>query len=293
MPFVSTALTAAESAAFANDKPLLLTPNRWLPSHTAQWRTAASFVSGSDGSDAAWPLARACDDFTHKLSRPSSALTSWNILFDFGAAGIEFDTVAILNHSLATATSSIGVSVSDVNNFTPATLLFLENSVSGRRFVRHLATRYSGVRYVRVLLTTGSPIQPTVGEIIFGKRVQFNWRPDAPYDDQELLTATVRRLTSIGGVTRTVRLSPIGQRRISALNLLDTESSQADALAWWKEHGGARPFLWSDNPLTAPHRACLMHQESPEISRPYTDALNREWLIEATEQGPHYAALEP
>lgn len=291
MALSTSSFTTAEAAALAKDKPMLVGPNRLTSAHTVQWRTSGLWSSGSDGTDTAGPVSRTYDDHSHLLSFPTSSSVLY-LLFDFGASGISFDTIAILNHNLPTGATITSV-ISDATNFaSPTTVISMSGTVvAGRRVVVPLASRYASVRYARILFS--SAVLPTVGEVVFGSRVQLDWRPDVPYDDQDLLTPSVRRTTTVGGIMHTTRLGPIGQRRIRARNLVDSPTVAANLLTMWKEHGGARPFLWIDNPSTAPHRANWVMLDDAAISRPYNDALNRDWSFDASEVGPHYTSLEP
>lgn len=294
MALTTPAFSAAEAAALAKDKPFYTGSNRFASSHTTAWKTGstATWAAGSDVTESGYPGTRMCDDLSNLRGRPNTSNANFCLLFDFGAAGIDFDVVALLNHNLPAAATVSGV-VSDANTFSPNQSIGVATVTAGRRVVIPQATRFVGVRYLRLLLQLGSSMKPEIGEVFIGGRVQLNWRPDVPYDDQELASQGVLKTTTPGGITRVVNLGPKGQRRLRAQNLLNAAAVQANVLASWKEHGGARPFLWVDNPLTAPYRAAWVHQDDPSIYRPGIDAMKRQWNLEAHEQGPHYVALEP
>jgi hypothetical protein len=293
MAYSTAAFTTAEAAALANDKPMLVTPNRFVAGHLAEWRTSGAWASGSDSVESGYPVSRMRDDFTHQRSRPTAAFTDSYLVFDFGAAGIEFDTIAILNHNIPAA-STVLLGVSDATNFSPVLVAATTSAtVLGRRIVFPLSARYSAVRYARIRIVPAASTKVEIGEVIFGKRVQLDWAPDVSYDPQALLSPGARETRTITGISHTTNLGPKSQRRIRAMNSGIDATVYANLLAWWKEHGGTRPFLWIENPNTAPHRANLVKLDEPSFEAPYVDGPIREWMLEATEVGPHFTALEP
>ncbi len=294
MAFALEALTAQETASFNADKPMLVSPNRLLPTHTSKWSLTPA---ATDDTDPDKPSSRLCDDFTHLKS---SHLTTGDlsfISFDFGATGITFDTVALFNlTSNATNPSAFGIEISDVSDFSSFTALYgvLETTVVSRH-IAILSQRATSARYVRIVFGRfgDTPMIRSVGEVIFGQRCQLDWRPVVPWDDQSLASPIVRSTRTITGIKRTVSLGPTGQRRIRASLGVDNATTQANLRDWWKDGvDEGRPFLWIDNPSTAPNRGVLMHQNEAAFNFPYVEALNREFVLDAEEQGPNFIASE-
>lgn len=291
---------ATDIALRAADKPILLGRN-WQRESTAvdpEWSSAGSWA-GADATDATAPTVRVYDEFDHLRSQPNANQATWYLLFDFGAAVGVIDSVAILNHNLATASATVTVELADDSAFssnlksceaqTPTTdkrmvFLDLDDTAGGGQL------RYSSVQYARLKLT-GLGAIPKIGEVIWSRRRQLKHKPEGSWDKSNLRSSIARFESSTGIMTDHVFAK--GRRRVSA-QFSPHETAYINDLVTFFEDDieyGTKPFLLIDDPGSTPTDANWLKYETPEQVSPLIGYSQRSFPIVALEQGPNFLAL--
>lgn len=201
MAFSSTALSAAELAAKALDKPLFLGRNV-LEDYNAlpEWKGGGSgtWTSGSDITYGSAYTSYLFDGRGTVRSYPGlGSYTGFTIIFDLVAGTDDdhtFDTIAIWNHNLhlLTPTSpTVTFQVSDASDFTTnLTTLATWTVTTGDRLVAYLTSRYSSVRYARLVIASSAgaftTTAPAIGEIHVARRRQMGAYPDLPWTAKKI-----------------------------------------------------------------------------------------------------------
>jgi hypothetical protein len=300
MAYSSAALSANVLAAMAADKPLILGTNvlRDMAAADLQWRTTGSFSSGSSGTDTSYPTRRLYDGYVSLATRPSSAQNTWYLLMQWSSA-VAFDSICIIGHNFGAMT--VTLQVADDAAFTSNLVTLATWTLAGATLKRQTsfalthaggsALKYSAVSYAR-LKFDGTSLRPEIAEILLGERRQLLHNPAEPWapDDYHSEVSDVRTLG--GQMTRYMWYR--GQRRISAeLSTYDTASATDLVTLYTTDLAyGTKPFLWVDQPTTAPQKAFLMMLDDPDQSIPYDGPCERNWQIEATEQGDRFVSEE-
>lgn len=298
MAYSKAQLSAGDAALLAADKPILCGPNAGaVTGVTAWWNNVKSFAAGSDQSATSQPARYAVDEYNHVLTYPNAAGTTWYLLFDFGAAGIEFDTILLVKHNVNGVTYS--VEVADNNAFTTNLEALVNGAVIGTSKRYPSLTlfggngyRYSTVRYVAITFASGGAITPQVGEVWFLRRRQLKFRPSLPYDDRFGQTRRDESET-YGGIIQTVaRGQP--QRRMLDAQWSTYETAYIDDLHAWiyAVEGGNRPFVWFERPTTDPNEAYVFKSSDDLWQLPLLGPLERRASLRAKEQGPYFYRRE-
>ena len=309
MAWSSTALTAESLSRFAADKPIIGV-NSLIAGYTANsgvWSKGTSgTISSTQEEDADGPVEYIFDGATHLQTYPDETnTTGWTLAIR--TSPIEFDFIAIMNTNLATHSfGNMTVQISDEPTFAvndaesgvPATTISSVGEADGRKVDFTLfhtgsaARRYSDVEYIRFTWASPSPAQiPKIGEIILGRRYQLKRQPDRPFDNHALSGDIVRSTSASGVITSTER--SFGAFSLNGNWPIEDTSDQADIIAFHKAtRGGARPFVWCQNPSTAPNSFHYMYLDDPSLAFPQTGPYVRPLSLAATEQGPHYLAEE-
>jgi hypothetical protein len=300
----SAALSADETAWAAADKPLVLGENLARSAQSINWRDTLTVVTSNN--DASYPTSRVHDGYTDLMSRPGSAGATWRyVVFDFGAGGVEFDAVMVMNYedrSGGGSTITVEIADDDVWTVNPATIASYAlplGDEAGRVVLIDLQhaggvpLRYSGVRYAAIGMRDTGGINPQMGEIIFARRRQLKTNPFGAWDPGHLRTRAVVT-TSPSGI-KTVHVRSKGERILRATMRPHETDRIDDLLALWEADTdyGTYPFVWIDQPTTAPERAALMRWDMLERTSMYLGPYQREIPIQASEQGPHYVELDP
>lgn len=305
MAYGSTEWPAAKIALHNADKVAVLGENhvRSLTSSTLQWRTGtATWAAGSDGTAAQGPVDYLADGLLDQRSYPASSADPWTLLLDFGASGVDFDSIVIANHNFASiAGMVVTVQIADTTNFvtnlqtlaswTPGTstkrLVALELDHTGANSIRE----YTTVRYVRIVMNPTSAAVPSIGELYFGSRKQLKHNPSYPWDERARSSRWEQTTTYGGRKNRVVHFR--GMRRLEA-RLLPSETAYIDDL--WDLYKtdtlhGTNPFVWFDKPNTDPQGAPLM-MFPEDFDYPRQGPNHRELVTLAEEQGPQFVDLE-
>jgi hypothetical protein len=310
MAYTRAALPAIEQTLMSNDKPILFGHNGlYLSGNSAFWGVSDSDTTDNDDEDD-YPSARLYDGYDHLQSAPDSADTTWYLHFRFTGSAITFDSLALLNCTLTNCTS-IELSIADnsaqtSNQWTttishnatenPATNTF--NLQSSRRIVTYrlldsgTPQRITNLVYARLKFTMSSAAIPFVGEVMLGRRRQLKHAPDVPWAAFHRVIGVDRHESLSGVVTDYVRYT--NRRRIDAtLRTADTTyAADLESFYTTDTRGGRDPFLWCDNPSTAPKQSALMKLDSDTFMGPSLGPVEREWRFSANEQGPNFVGNE-
>lgn len=290
MAYGSAAISADYAAWLAQDRPLLASISNLSPS-AIEWSAAGSFA-GADATDASYPAANAYDGAPDPWTQPSSAATTWYLLWDFGAAGITFDLIALMGN--LSSLDGVTVTFEIANASTFATDLIQIGAVTpGSSSNARLididlgGNSYNTVRYFRIKMTAGGAFTPKIGELILGRRFQLQWPPNRPYSKRRLVSEVTDRESDNSRITRYKRGR--GRRVIEASVPLIT-LAQLGALTdfWDQTRQGQDPFLYIDAPSSAPEKFHLMYAPGPEpeLRVDETGPEDGTWQLRAIEQGP-------
>lgn len=308
MAWSSIALTAQELSDLAADKPLLgelralgtgiVTSAKWVAGATG------TFVD-ADITDNTALASRAYDGHSDEQTCPNTTGTGFTFLIDFGAAGIELDGFAIMNHDLfSDGCTGLTLGIADSSNFVtnPATLVSINPSSylsADRRFfikTDHLAgsgRRYTGVRYVRVGLSYGGAQKPQIGELLFARRRQLSWKAVRPYDDEQRRSESTEHEARSGKLLSYVWRR--GKRTIRHQFQVPDATEAAKFTGFWDNtYQGARRFIFIENPGTSPNDFNLVRNPTTaELALPYQGPTERAFSLEADEIGPHFLKVSP
>lgn len=307
MAYSMAAISDAELAAYQADKPALLAGSYWrlVGGGTAYWST--SQASTSDAADALGPSTYLYDAHQHLRSYTDVAATTTWIKANLSAAPITLDTVALLYCSLFDVTS-ITIYVADnaalsTNVWSTVVTHNLVENVSTNNIALQGKTRvvltnlfdsgtpqrFTSVAYLGIKIVTTSSVQPLVGELLLGNRVQLYNAPEIPWASWSY-ESDVARSTSVSGV-ETVYTHRLGARHVEAVIRSHTtaRTSALETMFGSSIRWGADPWLWIDTPWTSPHAAPWLRLDDPRMASPYLGPFEREWAISATEIGPTFA----
>jgi hypothetical protein len=308
MAYSSAQLGATDIALAAADKPLLIGLNMANPIYENSARplkwTTTGFANTGDSDDADGPGAYGCDFHTHLQTYPDSAANTWyyNVTPDTSTVGNSIraiDSFILLNHNLGTLGATVAVEIADSVDFTSNLIELVSVSPSDDTRIVELelyhtgtvARRYTNIAFARLKIT-GSSIIPKFGEVILGRRRQLKINPLDPWDPLNLVSG-IEDTVSLSGVRR--RYSAYkGQRKINAV-LSAHETVYIDDLEAFYQSDtqwGTQPFVWIDQPATAPEAAYFMHLDSAMLSAPQQGPSQRLFSMAATEQGPHFVTQE-
>ena len=269
---------------------------QWIEASTGTWASA-------DDTDEDYPFTNIIDGLTHTQSRPGTIGADMGMVFNFGSDGIEFDFMVYRNHTLdSNACTALVVQIADDSAFSTNLISLTSINVStllssDRRFsvmsLYHTgatALRYSGVQWVRIQFTFSGAVIPRIGDIQFCRRRQWKWNPNVNdgYDPDET-TGDVVRYVSGSGVKRDTVFH--AGARVLNFTWTPNATAQHTDLNDFSEDTGfmARPFVYIDQPTTAPNNAQLFSPDNPgKFAMPYVNWQARKFNISGTEQGPHF-----
>jgi hypothetical protein len=309
MAWSSAALSSDETAWAAADYPLMAIQAIPLSPTLCKWVEEAVIGANDitvwvDRTDSNYPSRRAYDGLPGYVTKPSGAVADdvWYFCFDMAAAGIEFDSVFILNHNFHTAnggspiTGGLTLEISDDNDWAAFEGPFSSSPTTGDRIgdldIHHTGSvplRYSGVRYARLKISNSGNgnIVPEIGELFLGRRYQLASPPLNPFDPDALFDEQETTQTA-GGIHHTT----VFHRRRFELNaeyLLGASARAADAKAFFQNCRTS--FVWIWEPNTDATAFQLM--KKPEfLSLPSAGWTERSWKLESTEQGPETYFLD-
>jgi hypothetical protein len=291
MAYSSAALASRETTYFAADKPLVAV-NAIVSPSTKKW-TETGTVAATDRTLAANPAARAYDGLPGLLTKPdSTAASTWYLVFDMGTTGIEFDCAFLIGHNFGTlALTTVQLQIANAADFATDLVTIGDfgapaNDDRLADYVLHSgggsALRYSTVRYVRLKLSKGGNFTPQLGELVLGRRRQFDRKPDRPFDDYGLHNEVdvTKTLGGLSLVTAHFR----NQFRLDAEWPIESSDYQTDWQAFWTGCNGA--FVWCYSPTSAPASWHLMARDQEDIDLGMIGPYERTAKLEAVEQGP-------
>lgn len=300
--FESIATQDPSSVAwFNNDAPLIAGINALESPQDVDWRQSGSFASGSDEADSSFPTARLYDRHTKRLSKPDSAQTTWYVIAQLNASVPDFDGILILNHNFGTIGGlTVSVEIADDNAFSSNLVEIASWSPSDDKRLADVElghtgdsisdpVRYKDVPYLRVKID-GTSGTPQIGEILLIRRRQLKHNPRVRWDEHHQRSdRTVFRSKS--GASQVVTRYT-GQFVLEADFNPATTESKGVITDWWADIGrGEKPFVWMENPSTAPSDFYLMVPPA-ENQFPLVGPFERTWALRAEEQGPHFLSLE-
>jgi len=303
MAYAPAALTAAEIAGFANDKPMMVVQQLLTPG-TALW-SANGTTGGTNKTDENYPITRAYDDIGSLQSRSDSETVSHRYLvFDLGSGNeISFDTCLILNHNLNSAVfTSVALEIS--NDDFSSEIEIYKYTVSGTSDDRLLcmnlnsaggsstydpsgtAQRYSGVRYVRLKIIddASDALACGIGELVLGTRYQLQRNPDLNWNNKNELSK-VTDFASFTGLTKRYVFYRGQAVRSVAMGMSDSaEIAVVDN--WFNDiNEGTRPFVWIDTPSSGAE-ARLMLLDDAALNFPLVGPYERTLQFSVAEQPP-------
>ena len=295
-------ISAADLALMAADKPIIAGIQSIKNFSTGRFTaTTTGDIGDADITLSTAPFSRMADGFTNLRSSITGTDASLCAIFDFGTTMIDFDMISVFNHNLdslgctamTTSISDTGLAASwtQVDTFNPSTTLTADRRFSRMTMLDTGATarRLTSVRYVRIGLTFGGAVAPLIGEVCFARRRQLSWKPENDGYDPTARVGNIERLTTDSGI-KTNYVHHAGARPIDFGYTFNTAAQFADLVSFFGDTGwGAYPFLWIDEPTTAPNDVYLMMANDPgSFAMPYVNWSARKHRIEAVEQGPHF-----
>ena len=296
----SAADLAADDITLAAADKTMICPQMIVAPNGSEWSAAGSFA-GADASASGFPAARAYDGFTDLVTKPSSAAVTWYYLLDFSVTPIDIDFCAIMGHNFGTITgltvtleiaddSAFTTNLIEIASFSPASsnnrLIDLVLETGGGT-----ARKYSTVPYARIVIT-GTSGTPEIGELILGERLQMQYKPNRPYNPDQVSAESEQFRTKSGIVTTYIHNR--GARSVNASLVVSGTTKIADVNAFWTNtRHGTLPFLWVENPNSTPASYNLMtFEDGYELEFLEVGPNHRELGISAIEQGPDFLALQ-
>jgi len=307
MAYGSEALTAAETAGFAADKPMMVVQQADTASE-ANWTTTGDLAgSGDSQTDGKFPATRAYDDLGSILTKfrseaPYAAASPKYFNFEFSSA-ITFDTLLILDHNFNSGGfTSVALEINENEDWSGTVLEIAKYTVSGTTDNRILITnlnheggsntysaggtakRYTDIPYARLKIVHSGSRTPEVGEIILGYRYQLPRNPDLPWNNKNEVSSVSDFVSSSGVTKRYVFNRGQGVRAFSAM--YDTAADITLIDNWFNAiEEGTRPFVYIETPSSAPD-ARLMLQQEAGLSFGLTGPSSRQLSMQMIEQQP-------
>lgn len=300
----AVALSAAEQALVTNDKPVLIGSNAIESAGQAKWLTGASdnIDTATDLAHADFPSTRAYDRLAHSVTKPASAAATYYFSVGLQTTAPDYDCVMIAGHNFGGVGMTLTIEISDTNTFgSPSTIATWTGEQPSTRLVKfdlhHTGSdpmRYTvdtdspHAKYVRIKIAkTSGTMTPEIGEFWLGRRRHLPYKFDQVLDDKRTVSR-VADFEARSGVTTRYTYNR-GQARRSGTTLIDGAANIATVDSWWSEcEQGAKPFLYCENPSTAPEATQLMHHLGG-LDFPQTQPSARQLTLELRELYPFTA----
>ena len=305
----SAELTGAELAARQKGYPVIVAAHALRDafldqaSPVARWSSDGT-TGGSDDTDPDHPAARAYDGHGHRVTKPLGANTNSRYVVDFGEGNEQtFDAVYIAGDNLEDADTVVGIAIADDGSFTSPTFFvgFTPGGTYGRgtgpvanvmasAFLGHTGTeprRYSGVRFLVLVVVSTAKLQPRLTELWLGRSYQLPRHFDTPQSDRREESAvsgddspraglTARRTRRSGGAYLPVSLTLNG----------DDEAGEARDYWWIPSHEGGEPVVLITGPYTDAQGRLMRMRSGPEFD-PVDEGPNARPLgVELVEMAP-------
>lgn len=255
MAYSSVAIAGDELTALNLDRPMLvgshLMRDEFDPDTTGNVWTKVGSTTSADETLAGYPAYRAWDGhaYTGLYTTPDSNSTEW--FYTLALAGTaDFDVVCLWGENLDTATR-VKLEIADDADFL-TNLLVVVNASPATRLTQVLASRYSGVQYARLRISSGGGgIAPRLNEVWIGRRRQLLEHVDLPWGDKHEQSKVRTRESSVGvSPPRTLhRGAAVRSARIAM-----ADATAYAVLSGWHADTdlAARSFLWIETPSTSP-----------------------------------------
>jgi len=293
MAWSSAALASRETTDFAADKPLVAVQKIPVSPTYAKWVDGGQLGADdlplwTDRTDSDFPIKCAYDGFPDLITKPdATADNDWYLAFDFGEA-ITFDCAFIIGSNFGTlALTTIDLQVSDDDEFDGGSRLTTVASFSASDDRRADYTMNAGnnritAQFAWLKLERVANFTPEIGELILGRRRQWQYKPDMPFGDKDL-KHTTETIRSEGGRIQKI----IYSRRAFPLSCrfpLDSSDYVDDMEGFFEDCRGS--FVWVYDPTTSPNAWRLMMLEEDSLIMPMTQPNRYEVDLAALEQGP-------
>lgn len=279
MAYGSGSVDSATVANTAADIPCFLATNIWAQSLAVahQWRTGGSWASGSDDTDAdSWEY-YARDYLIHKLSRGTTAASTHYLLGEANPSANQIDVVAIgPSGNPPSVITSLDFEIADDNAYTTSLLSVgsFSSFADDSRCAQFNSTYYDQISYMRLKRVLTGALINSVSEVYAGPRYQPARASAQPYDPDGQYSSVHRVETASGHVYNHAYAK--GQARRSIRLEFGTSADYSSFATFWANcNNGTRPFVYWDNPGTAPNRWMLMRFEDPDYKAQELSYLHR------------------
>ena len=305
MAYSAAALASAETTGFSADKPLMVVQQADNPSE-AHWTTTGN-LTGTDVTLAAEPAARAYDDIGNLVTSTTGVAATSPKYYGFTfSTAISFDTLLLTGHNFnSISITSVALEIADDAAFGTNKIEIAKYTISGavdnRILITNLnsaggsstysaggtAQRYSGVEYVRLVVTHSGSKDPELGEILLGYRYQLQRNPDLPWDNKAQSSMVTDFASNSGMLKRYVLNRGKAARSFSSSMGASAEIAVIDA--WYAAiEEGTRNFVYIETPSTSA-QAYLMAMVDASLSFPLVGPFERVLEFGMTEQPPFLA----
>lgn len=292
MPVVVGAVTAAEEAARALNKPNFI-PHNVLEDYAVrpQWRVSGTLSSGTDISDSVThPTFYGFNREATGVTRPTAAgIAGQTEVYYIGQLnpGTDgkhtLDSWLMLNHNmLSFPFMEVALQVADDAAFATnlRTLATIGTFTNLKRFGSYdflgTAARLTEVEYFRIRFrklsgTFAGSVTPYFGECWIGRRRQMSFKPMRPWDEDAMESDVVDFVSDSGNVFRYFKSA--GRAVFSG----EFQSGGADAnglnqntelASMWRECGFGRPVIFNPNPAKMENACLVVGQPSFGFQQP-------------------------
>lgn len=297
MAVSSAALAGYEYTRMADDKPILAPQRIPISPLVARW-TEVGATTSTDRTLSTAPSRWVYDGRPGLASTPDATSSStWYLVFDLAAAGIEFDCCGIMGHNFGTlALTTVQLQVADDAAFSSnlKTLADFGSPSNDDRLASielyhtgSAALRYGGVRYLRIKLSRATPFTPEIGELLIGRRRQLAFKAQRPFDVYALSENSEISETD-SGVLHKVTYSRRAYE-LAAEFWVTTAAHRLDLVEFFRECRGL--FMWWENPASAPAAWHMMMRGGPFVM-PRIGVNRYQNRLSAREQGPEQFYLD-
>jgi len=288
-------LSTAELALVTGDKPMLVGGNvieTSAPSASnIKWLSTNSLTDTTE-TNSSYPASNAWDRFLNVDTRPDTTGATWNLSMNLGThepfdmimiGGHNFGTIGGLTVKFQKATDATFGSVTDLSSWSPGS--------SNKRLVSVVlsdtstAKRWTTTPYVRINIT-GTSGTPKIGEVWLGRRRHLPYKFNVASQEKRTRSEVIR-FESMSGLVTTYTKSSGKALRSGAIEMdIRPATNETDVTTWWSECGyGSKPFLWIENPSTAPSDCHVMICD-PELDFDLTGPSSRMLQLDMVESAP-------
>lgn len=311
MAYSGDNLTAAESAGFTADKPMMVVQQiNEAASVTSRWGTTGIHNSGSDNTAAATPASRAHDELGSIVTASASIKTTTPRYYNLYLSGsITFDTLLITSHNFAsTGVTSVSLEISNASDYGSSggdltveigkwergsataddriliTNLNNEGGSSDAYSSSGTAQRYSSVVYARLKIVGAGSSENQMGELWLGHRYQLQRNPDIPWNNKNEASLAADYVSNSGITKRYTFYRGQALRTFQASIAAAAEITVIDG--WFNAiNEGTRPFVYIETPSSSA-QAIVVILDDAGLSFPLVGPTERRLAFSMTEQPP-------